>query len=146
MHGAMVAAGVEVTQAETRMHFHICRRGQSFEHGFGTSGVDHVHVCYCFILRVLSGKQGYVHSTFLSHQCHHPPLFCIFLATTRPCFSRCSRSLHQALLALCILSSRLSCISPSQLKIGVFTQAAEHAPFGAWTPTRQRAHWSRALR
>ena len=38
------------------------------------------------------------------------------------------------------LVSALSRDPPRAAGLGVFTQAAEHAPFGAWTPTRQRVH------
>ena len=45
----MVHAGVEVTQAETKMRVHIGQRGQSFELGVGTLGVGHVHVSHCSV-------------------------------------------------------------------------------------------------
>ena len=56
--GAVVAAGVTVAQAETRMHVNIGPRGQSFEFGIGTLGVGHVHACHCFVRCILFGKQG----------------------------------------------------------------------------------------
>ena len=61
--------GMEIARADTRMHVDTGRRGQSFGFIIGTLGMDHAHVCHCFVTRVLFGKQGHVHPAVLSHQC-----------------------------------------------------------------------------
>ena len=43
---------------------------KTFEFMIGILGMDHVHVCHCFVHRILVGKQGHVYPAVVSHQCH----------------------------------------------------------------------------
>ena len=56
------AAGVEVTQAESRKHVDNGWSSQGSELGAGTFGVGHVHVRHFSVPHVLRGKLGHKHS------------------------------------------------------------------------------------